>query len=160
MSSLGETRQLGVLIPQRNNGNAHFAFLVKDKECLSSLDQDRVVTRIIVPLRTEIIVVDAECGAETCTAGACSHTQPWQPRLLFATARRSVNNISPSLDYISDKEKIVAIGRNYADHVKELKNTLPTEPFFFLKPTTSYLPSGGIIEIPRGITAHHESAFP
>jgi acylpyruvate hydrolase len=56
--------------------------------------------------------------------------------------------------------KIVAIGRNYADHVKELKNTLPTEPFFFLKPTTSYLPSGGVIEIPQGITAHHEGAFP
>ncbi|KAI0256602.1 hypothetical protein BJV78DRAFT_1272747 [Lactifluus subvellereus] len=53
-------------------------------------------------------------------------------------------------------KKIVAIGRNYADHVKELKNALPKEPFFFLKPTTSYLPSGGIIEIPRGITAHHE----
>jgi 2-keto-4-pentenoate hydratase/2-oxohepta-3-ene-1,7-dioic acid hydratase in catechol pathway len=54
------------------------------------------------------------------------------------------------------QRKIVAIGRNYADHVKELKNALPKEPFFFLKPTTSYLPSGGIIEIPRGISAHHE----
>jgi len=53
-------------------------------------------------------------------------------------------------------KKIVAIGRNYADHVKELKNTVPKEPFFFLKPTTSYLPSGGIIEIPGGISAHHE----
>jgi len=54
-------------------------------------------------------------------------------------------------------KKIVAIGRNYADHVKELKNALPTkEPFFFLKPTSSYLPSGGTIEIPRGISAHHE----
>ena len=55
--------------------------------------------------------------------------------------------------------KIVAIGRNYADHVRELKNALPKEPFFFLKPTTSYLPSGGVIEIPRGITAHHEGVF-
>jgi 2-keto-4-pentenoate hydratase/2-oxohepta-3-ene-1,7-dioic acid hydratase in catechol pathway len=91
----------------------------------------------------------------------CNHTQPWpQPRLLFATARRSVNNIPPSSDHISEQRKIVAIGRNYADHVKELRNTLPTEPFFFLKPTTSYLPSGGIIEIPQGITAHHEGAFP
>jgi len=58
------------------------------------------------------------------------------------------------------QRKIVAIGRNYADHVKELKNALPKEPFFFLKPTTSYLPSGGIIEIPRGISAHHEGVFP
>ena len=58
------------------------------------------------------------------------------------------------------QRKIVAIGRNYADHVKELKNAIPKEPFFFLKPTTSYLPSGGIIEIPRGISAHHEGVFP
>ena len=52
--------------------------------------------------------------------------------------------------------QIVAIGRNYADHVKELNNAIPKEPFFFLKPTTSYLPSGGKVEIPRGIIAHHE----
>ncbi|KAI0005942.1 hypothetical protein BJV74DRAFT_745149, partial [Russula compacta] len=58
--------------------------------------------------------------------------------------------------FVRSGKKIVAIGRNYADHVKELKNVLPKEPFFFLKPTSSYLPSGGIIEIPRGISAHHE----
>lgn len=58
-----------------------------------------------------------------------------------------------------NQRKIVAIGRNYVDHVKELKNAIPKEPFFFLKPTTSYLPSGGIIEIPRGISAHHEGVF-
>lgn len=35
---------------------------------------------------------------------------------------------------------------------------MPKEPFFFLKPTTSYVPSGGRVEIPRGIIAHHEGA--
>ncbi|KAF9242110.1 hypothetical protein BU15DRAFT_73037 [Melanogaster broomeanus] len=39
---------------------------------------------------------------------------------------------------------------------KELGNTRPKEPFFFLKPTTSYLPSGGNLEIPSGVVAHHE----
>ncbi|KAJ3818429.1 hypothetical protein EV361DRAFT_939878 [Lentinula raphanica] len=53
-------------------------------------------------------------------------------------------------------KKIVAIGRNYAEHIKELSNTTPKEPFFFLKPTTSYLASGGKVEIPRGIICHHE----
>ncbi|KAJ7080424.1 hypothetical protein B0H15DRAFT_857080 [Mycena belliarum] len=52
--------------------------------------------------------------------------------------------------------KIVAIGRNYAEHIKELNNTAPKEPFFFLKPTTSYVSSGGKVEIPSGIIAHHE----
>lgn len=35
--------------------------------------------------------------------------------------------------------KIICIGRNYADHAKELKNDLPTEPLFFLKPDTALL---------------------
>jgi len=32
--------------------------------------------------------------------------------------------------------KIICIGRNYIDHAKELKNPLPKEPVFFLKPDT------------------------
>ncbi|WFD06889.1 acylpyruvate hydrolase [Malassezia vespertilionis] len=52
--------------------------------------------------------------------------------------------------------KIVAIGRNFADHAKELNNAVPTEPFFFLKPTSSYITSGQQIEIPKGVVAHHE----
>jgi len=58
--------------------------------------------------------------------------------------------------FVRTGKKIVAIGRNYVEHVKELNNTVPKEPFFFLKPTTSYVPSGGKIEIPRGVIAHHE----
>lgn len=58
--------------------------------------------------------------------------------------------------FVRTGKKIVAIGRNYAAHAKELNNAPPKEPFFFLKPTTSYLPSGGKVEIPRGIVAHHE----
>ncbi|KAF8222488.1 hypothetical protein L208DRAFT_1426346 [Tricholoma matsutake] len=58
--------------------------------------------------------------------------------------------------FIQRGKKIVAIGRNFAAHAQELNNPPPKEPFFFLKPTTSYLPSGGKVEIPRGIVAHHE----
>jgi len=36
--------------------------------------------------------------------------------------------------------KIICIGRNYADHAKELNNSVPTEPVFFLKPDTALLP--------------------
>lgn len=35
--------------------------------------------------------------------------------------------------------KIIAIGRNYADHAKELNNPLPAEPVIFLKPDTALL---------------------
>ncbi|KAF9789724.1 hypothetical protein BJ322DRAFT_1043896 [Thelephora terrestris] len=61
--------------------------------------------------------------------------------------------------FLRHGKKIVAIGRNYLDHVKELNNAIPKEPFFFLKPTSSYLPSqapGAKLQIPRGVLAHHE----
>lgn len=31
-------------------------------------------------------------------------------------------------------KKIVAVGRNYGEHAKELGNPVPTEVMFFLKP--------------------------
>ncbi|KAK4332818.1 putative mitochondrial hydrolase FMP41 [Rhodotorula toruloides] len=44
-----------------------------------------------------------------------------------------------------------------APHIKELNNTTPSEPFFFLKPTTSYaLSDDGKVEIPKGVVVHHE----
>jgi 2-keto-4-pentenoate hydratase/2-oxohepta-3-ene-1,7-dioic acid hydratase in catechol pathway len=33
--------------------------------------------------------------------------------------------------------KIICIGRNYSKHARELKNELPKEPLFFLKPDTA-----------------------
>jgi 2-keto-4-pentenoate hydratase/2-oxohepta-3-ene-1,7-dioic acid hydratase in catechol pathway len=35
--------------------------------------------------------------------------------------------------------KIICIGRNYADHAKEMKSELPKEPVFFFKPDTAIL---------------------
>ncbi|MGE0090361.1 MAG: fumarylacetoacetate hydrolase family protein [Bacteroidales bacterium] len=35
--------------------------------------------------------------------------------------------------------KIICIGRNYIDHAKELNNSVPTEPIFFLKPDTALI---------------------
>ncbi len=45
-------------------------------------------------------------------------------------------------------------------HIKELSNEAPAEPFFFLKPTTSYVLQGGSVEIPKGVQVHHEGEFP
>jgi len=59
-------------------------------------------------------------------------------------------------NFLRTGRKIVAIGRNYADHAKELGNAVPKEPFFFLKPTSSYVLPGGHVEIPRGTIVHHE----
>jgi 2-keto-4-pentenoate hydratase/2-oxohepta-3-ene-1,7-dioic acid hydratase in catechol pathway len=48
--------------------------------------------------------------------------------------------------------KIVCVGRNYRDHVKELGSELPSEPLLFFKPTSSLLAPGGIVRMPAAST--------
>tara|TARA_B100000674_G_C37740192_1_gene868503 strand:- start:7 stop:618 length:612 start_codon:yes stop_codon:yes gene_type:complete len=45
--------------------------------------------------------------------------------------------------------KIICIGRNFVDHAKELKNEIPKEPLFFLKPDSSILPKRNPFYIPN-----------
>ncbi|KAK0953936.1 hypothetical protein LTS16_025815 [Friedmanniomyces endolithicus] len=65
---------------------------------------------------------------------------------------------SPSLTSIrSNCRKVICIGRNYADHVTELNNQRPKQPFFFLKPPSSILlPTEGPVLRPTGVTLHFE----
>lgn len=44
--------------------------------------------------------------------------------------------------------KIICIGRNYADHAKEVGSAPPIEPIFFMKPTTACLYPGQPIKLP------------
>ncbi|KAL8159091.1 hypothetical protein V2J09_000628 [Rumex salicifolius] len=60
-----------------------------------------------------------------------------------------------SLKLIQMGTKIVAVGRNYAAHAKELGNAVPKEPVLFLKPTSSYLANGGTIEVPHPYESLH-----
>lgn len=54
-------------------------------------------------------------------------------------------------------KKIFCIGRNYADHAKEMKAEIPEAPVFFLKPATAIVSNGGTIVIPSISTElHHE----
>ncbi|KAI9828724.1 MAG: hypothetical protein M1832_001829 [Thelocarpon impressellum] len=57
----------------------------------------------------------------------------------------------------ANARKVVCIGRNYAEHIKELHNARPKSPFFFLKPPSSILPprSGPLLR-PRGVQLHYE----
>jgi 2-keto-4-pentenoate hydratase/2-oxohepta-3-ene-1,7-dioic acid hydratase in catechol pathway len=38
--------------------------------------------------------------------------------------------------------KIICIGRNYAEHAKEMNSAVPTEPIFFMKPDVALLKEG------------------
>ena len=53
--------------------------------------------------------------------------------------------------------KIVCVGRNYADHAKELNNPIPDQPLLFIKPSTAAVDMRQPITIPkdRG-RCHHE----
>ncbi len=44
--------------------------------------------------------------------------------------------------------KIVCVGRNYKEHAAELGNAMPFEPLLFLKPPSSVIGPGEIIELP------------
>lgn len=53
--------------------------------------------------------------------------------------------------------KILCLGKNYAEHVKEMNSDIPTTPVIFMKPSTALIENGQDICIP-GIShnLHHE----
>ena len=53
--------------------------------------------------------------------------------------------------------KVVALGRNYAEHARELGNEAPETPLIFLKPSTSVIGEGDAIRLPASSEeVHHE----
>jgi 2-keto-4-pentenoate hydratase/2-oxohepta-3-ene-1,7-dioic acid hydratase in catechol pathway len=72
-------------------------------------------------------------------------------------AQADVRLLSPILP-----SKVVCVGKNYAEHVKEMNTgsepaMAPKEPLLFLKPSTSVIGPGDAIRIPSGSTnVHHE----
>jgi 2-keto-4-pentenoate hydratase/2-oxohepta-3-ene-1,7-dioic acid hydratase in catechol pathway len=54
--------------------------------------------------------------------------------------------------------KILCIGRNYVDHIKELGNEMPNRPIIFMKPASSVIGEGEQIVIPPySSDCHHEA---
>jgi len=55
------------------------------------------------------------------------------------------------------RSKVVGVGRNYADHAKELGNEVPAEPLLFFKPNTSVVGPGDPIDLPpQSQNVHYE----
>jgi len=53
--------------------------------------------------------------------------------------------------------KLICIGRNYVDHIKELANERPKDPVVFIKPDSAILPNGQDFYIPEFTNeVHHE----
>ncbi|MGQ4465349.1 fumarylacetoacetate hydrolase family protein [Streptomyces violaceoruber] len=54
--------------------------------------------------------------------------------------------------------KVVAFGRNYAEHARELGNEVPDAPFAFFKPSTSVIGPGDAVQYPSFTEElHHEA---
>jgi len=54
--------------------------------------------------------------------------------------------------------KVVGVGRNYADHARELGNELPAEPLIFLKPPSAVVGDGDEVVYPAQTSnLHHEA---
>jgi 2-keto-4-pentenoate hydratase/2-oxohepta-3-ene-1,7-dioic acid hydratase (catechol pathway) len=74
-------------------------------------------------------------------------------RDLFSAASGGNSGEEVSLESLalltpSDPSKIVCVGRNYAEHAKELGNEAPPEPILFLKPPSALLAPEGVVEMP------------
>ena len=54
--------------------------------------------------------------------------------------------------------KVVCVGKNYADHAKEMGGEVPTEPVIFIKPNTTVIGEGDFIVVPpQSQNVHHEA---
>ncbi|WP_433677152.1 fumarylacetoacetate hydrolase family protein [Microbacterium gorillae] len=54
------------------------------------------------------------------------------------------------------RSKVVAVGRNYADHAAEFGNDVPAEPMLFLKPNTAVIGPGDAIVRPNALSERVE----
>jgi 2-keto-4-pentenoate hydratase/2-oxohepta-3-ene-1,7-dioic acid hydratase in catechol pathway len=54
--------------------------------------------------------------------------------------------------------KVVCVGKNYADHAKEMGGDIPVEPVIFIKPNTTVIGEGDFIVLPsQSKNVHHEA---
>ncbi len=60
-------------------------------------------------------------------------------------ALNSVRLLAP----VIPRSKVVCVGKNYADHAKELGSEIPKEPIIFIKPNTSVIGPGDTIVWPH-----------
>lgn len=54
--------------------------------------------------------------------------------------------------------KVVCVGRNYAEHARELNNPVPDEPLLFIKPSTAIQSMDELIAIPKDRGGLHYEA--
>jgi 2-keto-4-pentenoate hydratase/2-oxohepta-3-ene-1,7-dioic acid hydratase in catechol pathway len=95
-------------------------------------------------LRWGAVEGPADAGLEALTVAAIDG-HPFGP-ITFTGERWAlpdVRLVAPILP-----SKVVAVGRNYAEHAREMGGEAPSSPVIFLKPSTSVIGAGDAIRIP------------
>lgn len=98
--------------------------------------------------------VPATPFAAACEAGALSARLERAVGVLLETGQLDdllLPPFAPRLAPIPRPNRILAIGRNYAEHAKELGNAVPDEPVVFLKASQSVIGPDSEIQIPDGV---------
>ncbi len=97
---------------------------------------------------------DAE-GRLVATAQGTWHLWPYRPEMEKAKTEPYVV-IAGSGERLR-VGKILAVGRNYADHNAEMGNARQVPPVLFLKPPSALVHDGGVVTLPVGLgQVHHE----
>lgn len=89
-------------------------------------------------------VVEGELGSEEV---AVVNGDPFFGKVEVTQQRHKLDDIR-LLAPIIPRSKVVGIGRNYAEHAKELGNEVPPAPLMFLKPNTSVVGPGDPVSLP------------
>ena len=90
-------------------------------------------------------IVDLASAPKEDLAFRLEHGRPTPASFKFEPMPLSAAQLLPPVT----PSKIVCVGRNYREHVKELGHELPVEPLLFLKAPSSLLPPGGVVLMPE-----------
>jgi 2-keto-4-pentenoate hydratase/2-oxohepta-3-ene-1,7-dioic acid hydratase in catechol pathway len=75
--------------------------------------------------------------------------EPEYSKLILDSTKEVISIEDAEMMPPTSPSKIVCVGRNYAEHAKELGNAVPTEPLLFLKAPSSLILHGENIVVPK-----------
>lgn len=102
------------------------------------------IARFVVDSDPIYGVVEGEPGAEEVTVIA---GDPFYTGVERTNVRHKLEDVR-LLAPIIPRSKVVGIGRNYAEHIKEMGSDMPPAPLMFLKPNTSVVGPGDPVVLP------------
>jgi 2-keto-4-pentenoate hydratase/2-oxohepta-3-ene-1,7-dioic acid hydratase in catechol pathway len=107
--------------------------------------------RFLLDSQTHYGAVEDRNGELWITGPAATPEENLPQRLQQANATPSFEPMPLSAAHLLPPvtpSKIVCVGRNYREHVREMGSEMPAEPLLFFKPPSSLLRPGGAVRLP------------